>query len=144
MQRFRGLKAHQQGGDKIVSTTMSVGIEDVVKNLVATNNTIGAIAVLDSNGKIMFTTQNWQLDGSQVIDSWRKKDPSVSIQNVKYSTLQATEERLIATNVTGKGHIVMSTMGDKGIVIAYVLPNGDPASSYADVWRAADMIQRVI
>jgi predicted regulator of Ras-like GTPase activity (Roadblock/LC7/MglB family) len=123
---------------------MSSQIESVVRDLIGVNNTIGAIAVLDNNGRVIYTTENWKVNGSDVINSWRKKDPSVTIQSVKYSTLQTTEERLIATNVSGKGHIVMSTVGDKALLVAYVLPQGDAQGSYADVCRAADQIRRVI
>jgi predicted regulator of Ras-like GTPase activity (Roadblock/LC7/MglB family) len=122
---------------------MSSQIESVVRDLIGVNNTIGAIAVLDNNGRVIYTTENWQVNGSDVVNSWRKRDPSVTIQSVKYSTLQTTEERLIATNKS-KGHIVMSTVGDKGLLIAYVLPQGDAQGSYADVCRAADQIRRVI
>jgi hypothetical protein len=123
---------------------VSATIDDVVKNLVSVNDTIGAIAVLDSSGNVVYTTQNWKVNGAELINSWRRKDPSVSIQNVKYSTLQATEERLIATNVSGKGHIVMSTVGEKGILVAYVTAQGDPKGSYADVARAAADIRNSI
>lgn len=119
-------------------------MDEIFRNLVSVNNTIGAIAVLDNSGKVVFATQNWKVNGDELINSWRKKDPSVSIQSVKYSTLSVTEERLIATNVGGKGHIVMSTVGDKGIVIAYVTPQGDPGGSYADICRVADMIRNAI
>jgi predicted regulator of Ras-like GTPase activity (Roadblock/LC7/MglB family) len=119
-------------------------MDDVFKNLVSVNKTIGAMAVLDNNGKVVYATQNWKVNGDELVKTWRNKDPSVSIQSVKYSTLSVTEERLIATNVGGKGHIVMSTVGDKGIVIAYVTPQGDPGGSYADICRAADMIRNMI
>jgi len=118
--------------------------DEIFKSLVSANNTIGAMAVLDSSGKVVYATQNWKVNGGELLNSWRNKDPSVSIQSVKYSTLSVTEERLIATNVGGKGHIVMSTVGDKGLVIAYVTPQGDPGGSYADICRAADMIRSVI
>lgn len=119
-------------------------IDDVVKDLVSVNTTIGAIAVLDSNGNVVYATQNWKVNGTELIAMWRNKAPAVSVQNVKYSTLQATEERLIATNVAGKGHIVMSTVGEKGVLIAYVTAQGDPGVSYADVARAAAAIQHAI
>jgi predicted regulator of Ras-like GTPase activity (Roadblock/LC7/MglB family) len=124
--------------------TVGGQIDDVVKDLVSVNNTIGAIAVLDSNGNVVYATQNWKVNGTELIASWRNKAPAVSVQNVKYSTLQATEERLIATNVAGKGHIVMSTVGEKGVLIAYVTAQGDPGVSYADVARAAAAIQHAI
>ena len=123
---------------------MSSQIESVVRDLIGVNNTIGAIAVLDNNGRVIYATGNWKVNGSDVINSWRKKDPSVTIQSVKYSTLQTTEERLIATNVSGKGHIVMSTVGDKALLVAYVLPQGDAQGSYADVCRTADQICHVM
>jgi hypothetical protein len=123
---------------------MSSRIEGVVRNLFTENNTIGAIAVLDKNGRVLYATENWKVNGNELINSWRNKDPSVTIQNVRYSTLQTTEERLIATNVSGKGHIVMSTVGDKALLIAYILPQGDAQGSYADVCRAADQIRSVI
>ncbi|WXG43307.1 MAG: hypothetical protein WED04_04580 [Promethearchaeati archaeon SRVP18_Atabeyarchaeia-1] len=116
-------------------------IDDVVKDLVSVNNTIGAIAVIDSNGRVVYATQNWKVDGAELINSWRNKAPSVSVQSVRYSTLQATEERLIAKNVAGKGHIVMSTVGEKGVLIAYVTAQGDPQVGYADVARAAASIR---
>jgi predicted regulator of Ras-like GTPase activity (Roadblock/LC7/MglB family) len=119
-------------------------VDEIFKNLVSVNSTIGAMAVLDNSGKVVYATQNWKVNGNELINSWRNKDPAVSIQSVKYSTLSVTEERLIATNVGGKGHIVMSTVGDKGIVIAYVTPQGDPGGSYADICRAADMIKDMI
>ena len=119
-------------------------VDEIFKSLVSVNNTIGAMAVLDNNGKVVYATQNWKVNGNELINSWRNKDAAVSIQSVKYSTLSVTEERLIATNVGGKGHIVMSIVGDKGIVIAYVTPQGDPGGSYADICRAADMIKNVI
>jgi hypothetical protein len=119
-------------------------IDTVVKNLFGKNKTIGAVAILDYNGRVLYTTQNWRVDGSRVINSWRRREPSVLVQNVKYSTLQATEERLVATNVYGKGHIVMSTIRGKGMLIAYVLPKGDAQSSYADITRTADQISHVI
>jgi hypothetical protein len=128
-----------------VAVSVSVGsIEDVFRNLVSVNNTIGAMAVLDNAGNVVYATQNWKVNGTELMNSWRNKDSSVSIQSVRYSTLSVTEERLIATNVGGKGHIVMSTVGDKGIVIAYVTPQGDPGGSYADICRAADMIGRTM
>ena len=119
-------------------------MDEIFKSLVSANNTIGAMAVLDNAGKVVYATQNWKVNGGELMDSWRNKSPSVSIQSIKYSTLSVTEERLIATNVGGKGHIVVSTVGDKGIVIAYVTPQGDPGGSYADICRAADMIKSVI
>jgi hypothetical protein len=108
------------------------------------NETIGAIAVLDISGRVIYATENWKVNGSDVINCWRNKDSSVTIQNVRYSTLQTTEERLIATNVGGKGHIVMSIVGDKALIMAYVLPKGDAQGSYADVCRTADQIRSVI
>jgi hypothetical protein len=119
-------------------------MDDVFRNLVSVNNTIGALAVLDNNGNVVYATQNWKINGGELINSWRNKDAAVSIQSVKYSTLSVTEERLIATNVSGKGHIVMSTVGDKGIVIAYVTPQGDPGGSYADICRTADSIRSMM
>lgn len=45
-------------------------IDDVVKDLVSVNNTIGAIAVIDSNGRVVYATQNWKVDGAELINSW--------------------------------------------------------------------------
>lgn len=123
---------------------MANQIDNVVKVLFGTNKTIGAVAILDYNGRVVYTTKNWKVDGSRVINSWRRREPSVSVQNVRYSTLQATEERLVATNVYGKGHIVMSTIRGKGLLIVYVLPKGDAQGSYADVYRTADQISHIM
>ncbi|MFX0134515.1 MAG: hypothetical protein ACFFDN_12820 [Candidatus Hodarchaeota archaeon] len=74
------------------------------------------------------------------MSSWRQQQPSIVVQGIKYSTLQCTQERLVATNIMGQGHIVCANFKDQHITIAYVTPDGGAGVAYMDVARANDSI----
>jgi len=111
----------------------------VINELISANENVTAAAVLTNDGRVIYQTENWDVrgDATSLISAWREKAPAISVQGIKYSVLQSTEERLVATNVSGLGHIIMATIQYRGVLLAYVSPQGDTGGSYVDVSRAA-------
>lgn len=111
----------------------------VINELISANENITAAAVITNDGRMIYQTQNWDVTGDimGLLSAWREKAPAISVQGIKYSVLQATEERLVATNVSGLGHIILATIQHRGFLLVYVSPQGDAGGSYVDVSRAA-------
>lgn len=116
--------------------------ESAVKRLLAANNTVTAVSIVDGAGSVLYQTNNWDItsDIITILSSWRQQQPSIVVQGIKYSTLQCTQERLVATNIMGQGHIVCANFKDQYITIAYVTPDGGAGVAYMDVARANDSI----
>ncbi|NVM01747.1 MAG: hypothetical protein HWN67_05405 [Candidatus Helarchaeota archaeon] len=121
---------------------MALDYEGAVKRLLTANNTVTAVTVVDGAGGVLFQTNNWDItsDIITILNSWRQQQPSIVVQGIKYSTLQCTQERLVATNIMGQGHIVCANFQDQHITIAYVTPDGGAGVAYMDVARANDSI----
>lgn len=106
-----------------------------------------AIAIYDMKGTCVFATDNWQsaaAEGQNILNAWKSRARSVMIGGVKFSILQATNERLIATNVGGYGHIVATKIDNRGFVVGYVSPQGDFAGAYRDLTHFADGIGKIL
>ena len=116
---------------------MSEHVQACVNYLMQVDKTIMAVAVVRNDGALAFTTSNWTIVGGEILTAAHSKPPSVVIQGVKYSTIQATEHHLVATNVRGQGSIVICAARDKGYVIAYISPQGDVQMAYTEIAKAS-------
>lgn len=116
---------------------MSEQIEAWVNYMIQNDNTILAVAVVRNDGSVIYSTSNWTVVGPEILTAIQSRPPSVVIQGVKYSTLQATEHHLVATNVRGQGSIVITAPRDKGYVVAYISPKGDVQGAYVEVAKAS-------
>ncbi|MHA2314603.1 MAG: hypothetical protein ACXACF_04880 [Candidatus Hermodarchaeia archaeon] len=84
---------------------MSDNIQAWVNYMQQVDSTIMAVSVIRSDGTVMFTTPNWTITGAEILSAVQSKPPSITIQGVKYSTIQATDHHLVATNVRGQQRI---------------------------------------
>lgn len=115
---------------------MSVDPETAVYNLMQSEPNIIAIAVIQGK-EIIYSTDNWDIsdDVGRVVSSWASMNAQfVMISGVKYSLLQCTNERLVATSIRGEGHIV-GAKNDEYKVIVYVEPDGNMSAAYMDTAR---------
>ncbi|MFX1275870.1 MAG: hypothetical protein ACFFBP_08020 [Promethearchaeota archaeon] len=105
------------------------------------------VIIFNYNGKSLFYTKEFNIssDLKTLIASWRSgRGASVTVNGIKYSLLQQTPDRLVATNRHKKGHLIGATTPDKNIyVLAHVKPKAKGWYHYAypSVARAAAMIQ---
>jgi len=112
--------------------------ETVIYNLLQKDPSIIAAAVIQGRDNILYSTDNWDVspDIAKVISSWsRLNAPFIMISGVKYSVLQCTSERLVATSIRGEGHIIGAKDEEHKILI-YLEPDGEPMGATMDTARA--------
>jgi len=116
---------------------MPVDPQSAIHNLMQAEPSIIAAVVI--RGKdIVFSTDNWDIsaDVGRVLSSWASMNAQfIMISGVKYSILQCTSERLVATSIRGEGHIV-GAKDEEHKVITYVEPDGPMNAAYMDTARA--------
>ncbi len=114
-------------------------IEQIVDSIfVETNMKVGGIGVLTKDGGIVYQTENWDLTphASQVLDLVQTNTGSIALFGIKYMIVEHTPERIIGTNVTGKGHIILAPY-EKGLLVTYILPEAGPRDVLFHIQEAA-------
>jgi hypothetical protein len=114
----------------------------VVYNLMQKDPSIIAAAIVQGRDTILYSTDNWEIgaDVSRVISSWNSLTAQfIMISGVKYSVLQCTSERLVATSIRGEGHIIGAKDEEHKILI-YLEPEGDPRWTMMDIARALSQL----
>ena len=116
---------------------MSSTAESAIYNLMQKDPSIIAAAVIKGKD-IIYSTDNWDIsaDASNVISSWNSMNAQfIMISGVKYSILQCTSERLVATSIRGEGHI-LGSKDEEHKILVYLEPDGEPMGATMDTARA--------
>ena len=116
--------------------------ETVVYNLLQRDPSIIAAAVVQGRDTILYSTDNWDIsaDVSKVISSWNSMSAQfIMISGVKYSVLQCTTERLVATSIRGEGHI-LGAKDEEHKLLIYLEPDGEPMGATMDTARALSQL----
>ncbi|NHJ25336.1 MAG: hypothetical protein EAX89_12215 [Candidatus Lokiarchaeota archaeon] len=116
---------------------MPIDPATAVNNLMRKDPSIIAAAVIKGNDNILYSTDNWDIspDVGRVVSSWNSMNAQfVMISGVKYSILQCTSERLVATSIRGEGHI-LGAKDDEHKLIVYLEPDGEPMGATMDTAR---------
>ena len=116
--------------------------QTAIYNLMQKDPSIIAAAVVQGTNNILYSTDNWDIspDIGRVISSWNSMNAQfIMISGVKYSILQCTSERLVATSIRGEGHI-LGAKDEEHKLIVYLEPDGEPMGATMDTARTlADM-----
>ena len=123
---------------------MSEEAINIISELMTSNPTITALAIVSSNDQVLWQTPSWNIQGSRIISAWMNREPNIIVQGVKYSTFQAEPEKFIAKNMFGYGYIVATPLTNELFLVAYVTPEGDPKAAFVDLYNAAIRIRKVI
>jgi len=110
----------------------------VVYNLMQKDPSIIAAAVIQGKDNILYTTDNWDIspDIAKVVSNWNSMNAQfIMISGVKYSILQCTTERMVATSIKGEGHII-GAKDEEHKIIVYLEPDGEPMGATMDTSRA--------
>jgi len=121
---------------------MPIDPATVVNNLLQGDPSIIAAAVVQGRDTILYTTDNWDIsaDISRVISSWNSLTAQfIMISGVKYSVLQCTSERLVATSIRGEGHIIGAKDEEHKFLI-YLEPDGEAMGATMDVARSLSQL----
>ncbi len=102
--------------------------------------TIQALVIVNINdGSIYWTSGNWEINGTEFLKVWAEKQPSVTVQGIKYSVIDITDNRLVATNVQGQGHSVAAKCPTQPYVfVAYSPAKIDVREAYTEVAKLAN------
>jgi len=109
----------------------------IVNNLLHKDPSIIAAAIIKGRNDIIYSTDNWDIspDIGKIVSSWMGQNAQfVMISGVKYSVLQCTSERLVATSLRGEGHII-GAKDEEHKVIIYLEPDGEPMGATMDTAR---------
>jgi len=108
-----------------------------VFNLLQKDPSIIAAAVIQGRN-LIYSTDNWDIsaDVGKVVSSWGGMNAQfIMISGVKYSVLQCTSERLVATSMKGEGHII-GAKDEEHQLLVYLEPDGEPMGATMDTSRA--------
>jgi hypothetical protein len=108
--------------------------ENLIFDLLDSEPAIYGGALIDSSGKLLFQTENWDI--SQDLDQLKSviaesqksdgKNPvTISIMKLSYMVIEFIPERIIATNVMKKGHIIIAP-SKKATLVTFIDPNKGP------------------
>ncbi|MFW9969928.1 MAG: hypothetical protein ACFFDF_06980 [Candidatus Odinarchaeota archaeon] len=106
------------------------------------------VAVVDRQGKVLFTTSKWDVkkDIKDVLAKWASGNAQfVTLCGIRYSILQMEPERFIGTNRKKQGHLIgASTPDGKHYMLAHIRPKakGWFHMAYPAVARAAAMLKK--
>ena len=86
------------------------------------------IFVLDSNGNILFKSEDFQLsheEAKAILKAWKENESALMFQNSRYAILKNDEIQLAAKNIVGgKGNIVGSITKEGDYLIAHTRDEG--------------------
>lgn len=125
-----------------------VNIKSVVSKLQKHYPDATKVALVDKQGKVLFTTGKWYVkkDIKEFLAKWASGNAQfVTLDGIRYSILQMEPERFIGTNRKNKGHLIgTSTPDGKNYMLAYVRPKakGWFHMAYPALARAAAMLKK--
>ncbi len=123
-----------------------VNYKSIIKSLQKHYSDATEVVVVGNKGKVIYSTSNWSVskDIKAVLFSWGSGSAQfVNMNGIRYSVLQMSPERFIATNRKKKGHLVgASILGSDISLIAHIKPKakGWMHMAYPAVTRAAAMM----
>ena len=86
------------------------------------------IFVLDSNGNILFKSEDFQLSSEEakaILKAWMEKESALMFQDVRFAILKNDEIQLAAKNIVGgNGNIVGSITKEGDYLIAHTRDEG--------------------
>ncbi len=110
-----------------------MSVEKIIDELLDADENIGGIAVISDNGSIISQTENWDLTAeAQNIINTVKGGSSITLLGIKYMVVENTPERVIGTNVTGKGHIIIAPF-EGGLLVTFIIPQAGPRDALFNV-----------
>lgn len=121
---------------------MSQEIIKLVEELLDMNANIHGVALIkESDGSIIHQTENWDVgpDTKNVLAVWTDNPGSVSVLGIKYMVVENTPERIVGTNVTGKGHVIGVSAGPAKM-LCYISPATGPREVLQDLQLQAGKI----
>lgn len=131
-----------------------MSIENIIDELLEVEQNIYGVAIISKDGTLITQTENWDIsedlnkkDGINELlgiklELGQKGMTSIVIQGLKYMIVENTEERKIATNIAGKGHVIICPIpiGGPGALVCYINPQVGPRDALFAVQEYAQKL----
>ncbi|MHA1729479.1 MAG: profilin family protein [Promethearchaeota archaeon] len=120
-------------------------VEEVMDELLDSEQNVGGIAVISKDGDLIFQTENWDLNSEvgNIINTVKSPEGSIIILGIKYMIVESTLERIIGTNIRGKGHVILAPFED-GVLVTYIMPQAGPRDALFNVQSFAKKLNGII
>lgn len=130
-------------------------IEGIIDDLLNDENSVFGVGIISKDGNLITQTANWDLKNdlplvnellNQKLALGEKGITSLTILGIKYMIVENTEERIIGTNITGKGHIIICPIpiGGSGAIITYINPQVGPRDVLFNVQEYAKKLENLV
>jgi hypothetical protein len=124
-----------------------VDIEELIDGLLDSDENIHGVAVIGVDGKLLTQTENWNIasDVSLLIPIIEGENPGkIVVQGISYLIVEATPERIIGTNVTKKGHLIIAPIKGKAGLICFINPAAGPRDALFVVQDFAGKMSKIL
>ncbi|MHA1819739.1 MAG: profilin family protein [Promethearchaeota archaeon] len=113
---------------------MSSEVENIIDELLDNEPNVGGAAVISNDGKIIYQTENWDLtpEVENVLNTVKSSSSSITLFGIKYMIVENTPERIIGTNIQGKGHIIIAPFNE-GVLLTFIVPQVGPRDALFNV-----------
>ena len=133
-----------------------MSIDGVIDELLNVEENVHAVAIVGKDGSLLTQTENWDVSADMgAINGLIRDNPglggksassSITVQGVRYMIVENEPERKIATNITGKGHLILSPSppGGTGGIVCFINPAAGPRDALLNVQDAAKKLANLI
>jgi len=107
---------------------------------------IGVGYLIDGQGNVYweYGKENWAaLDPHYVLQEWQKSGRTpIVVDNLKFTVIGKEQNRLVATNVGGQGHLIVAACSNwqGGYVVAWCPKTIPPDAAYSVCQKLADLV----
>ncbi len=126
---------------------MSVEISVIINDLLNEEPNVIGVTLIGSDNQISFQTENWDLsqDLSGILNLIQATSGigRITLQGINFMVVENTPERKIATNIKGKGHIIICPTGDNNAaLVCYISPQAGPRDALFNVQEYAKKLKK--
>ena len=131
-------------------------IDSVIDDLLNADENVHAVAIVGKDGSLLTQTENWDVSTDlSVINGLIGDNPglggksassSITVQGVRYMIVENEPERKISTNITGKGHLIISPSppGGNGAIVCFINPAAGPRDALFNIQDAAKKLANLL
>ncbi len=103
-------------------------VEKITKEL---ESEVDNLVVMDESGKVLASKGSLTIDPN-IISTITNKEPSVTLQGIKYTTLTVEEDRYVALNIPQQKYFAGVKAGDKWV---FFTTKEDPKNIINKIWK---------
>ncbi len=124
---------------------MPIDYKTSVENLKQLEPDIISVAIIERGKELVYNTEDWDIseEVDKLVSIWDSMSgKSITIMGKKFSILQSTPERLIATSIKGEGHIIGAKDNERKL-ISHVKKEGNMLTAYIATARTLKLMSKV-